>query len=128
AMNNQYCSAYKTTLYNLVFGQLSHSKTRLADILINNNNNQEESNNTDILTNIDNLESNNDNESYDYLSILDDYYNQDKLYNQIESLLCNRNSNNSFTDNFESRLNLEDSISSNNSYNNWNDDLYNNDN
>ncbi|CAG8497995.1 17923_t:CDS:2 [Racocetra fulgida] len=74
-INNQYCSAYKTTPYNLVFGQLLHSKTRLANILINNNYNQKELNNTDILTNINNLESNNDNELYDYLSILDDYYN-----------------------------------------------------
>ncbi|CAG8640906.1 12882_t:CDS:1 [Racocetra fulgida] len=109
-MNNQYCSAHKTIPYNLVFGQLPHSETRLADILINNNYEQEEL-------------FNNDNESYDYLSILDDYYNQDKLYNQTESLLYNRNPNNSFADDFESKLNLEDSIISNNNdydLNDWN--------
>ncbi|CAG8750160.1 8044_t:CDS:1, partial [Racocetra fulgida] len=83
------------------FGQLPHSETRLADILINNNYEQEEL-------------FNNNNESYDYLSILDNYYNQDKLYNQTESLLYNRNLNNSFADDFEFKLNLEDPIISNN--------------
>ncbi|CAG8802658.1 8641_t:CDS:1, partial [Racocetra fulgida] len=108
------------------FGQLPHSETRLADILINNNYEQKEL-------------FNNDNKSYDYLSILDNYYNQDKLYNQTQSLLYNQtesllynqtesllyncNPNNSFADNFESKLNLEDPIISNNNdydLNDWN--------
>ncbi|CAG8533340.1 1697_t:CDS:2, partial [Scutellospora calospora] len=63
------------------------------------------------------LESNNNNDSYDYLSnILDDYYNQDESYNQIKSSLYNRNPNNSFSDDFESKLNLEGSIISDNYY------------
>ncbi|CAG8542595.1 64_t:CDS:2 [Gigaspora margarita] len=84
-----------TTPYNLVFGQLPHSETRLADILINDNYDQKESFTTS--TNI--LESN-DNKSYDYLSnILNDYYNQMSL-----------------ADDFESRLNLEDPIISDDYY------------
>ncbi|CAG8831446.1 24254_t:CDS:1, partial [Cetraspora pellucida] len=63
------------------------------------------------------LESNNDNGSYDYVSnILNNYYNQNELYNQIELSLYNYNLNNSFLDDFESRLNLEDSMISDNYY------------
>ncbi|CAG8756226.1 5042_t:CDS:2, partial [Racocetra fulgida] len=36
-MNNQYCSVHKTTPYNVVFGQLSHSDTNIVDILENDN-------------------------------------------------------------------------------------------
>ncbi|KAF0558844.1 hypothetical protein F8M41_007804 [Gigaspora margarita] len=94
--------------YNLVFGQLPHSETNLADILINDNYDQEEPSNTSAI-----LETNNDNKSYDYLfNILDIYYDQNESYNnncnQIE--LYDRNPDNSFSEDFESRLNLEGSI------------------
>ncbi|CAG8537022.1 14565_t:CDS:1 [Cetraspora pellucida] len=45
-MNNQYCSAQKLIPYNLVFGQLLHSETNVADILINDNYKKEELSNT----------------------------------------------------------------------------------
>ncbi|CAG8541614.1 17647_t:CDS:2 [Cetraspora pellucida] len=40
-MNNQYCSAHKTTPYNLVFGQYPHSDTNFVDILENTLNDQQ---------------------------------------------------------------------------------------
>ncbi|CAG8818466.1 27968_t:CDS:1, partial [Dentiscutata erythropus] len=59
------------------------------------------------------LETDDNNELYDDLSdILNIYYGQD--YNQIE--LYNRNLNNSFLEDFESRLNLEGSIISDDYY------------
>ncbi|CAG8826874.1 3384_t:CDS:2, partial [Gigaspora rosea] len=40
-MNNQYCSAHKTTPYNFVFGQYPRCDMNLADILENDQQNEE---------------------------------------------------------------------------------------
>src|SRR5437868_11992137 len=55
-MNNQYCSAHKTTPYNLVFGQLPHNDRNTAEILQNNNDDHNEEQDLEINNNNHNEE------------------------------------------------------------------------
>ncbi|CAG8688862.1 13020_t:CDS:2, partial [Dentiscutata erythropus] len=145
-MNNQYCSAHKITPYNLVFGQLPHSETNIADILINDNYYQEElfntsaSNTSASNTSVSNTLASNtsafdtsasntlasNTSAFNTLAILEtnninELYDDlsdilDIYYKDFESRLSLEGSEDYYLENFEFRHNLEGSIISNNYY------------
>ncbi|CAG8593266.1 5667_t:CDS:2, partial [Gigaspora margarita] len=70
-MNNQYCSAHKTTPYNLVFGQYPYCDTNLVDLLENDQQNEEPNSSIDDFPETDSdmtfVTANNDNNDDNYL-------------------------------------------------------------
>ncbi|CAG8511360.1 10649_t:CDS:2, partial [Cetraspora pellucida] len=106
AMNNQHCSAHKTTPYNLVFGQIPHSNMNFIDMLENNQQTQEPNSSFDNLseagfeiTIISTISSNDsyleDTDSNQVLSILQVDKTDETLSMEVQEIIETNNSDSS---------------------------------